>query len=43
MNFSSNDSKQTVFDEIEAELLRQFTIIKKDDQRPWGGFFCNTK
>ncbi|MDQ3289738.1 MAG: phosphoheptose isomerase, partial [Bacteroidota bacterium] len=32
--------KDALFSEIENELIQQgFTIEKKDDSRPWGGFF----
>jgi mannose-6-phosphate isomerase len=32
--------KQEMFQKIEQELIRNgYNIIKKDDYRPWGGFF----
>ncbi|POY36801.1 phosphoheptose isomerase [Solitalea longa] len=33
-------SNTSLFNTVEAQLKEQgFTIISKDDQRPWGGFF----
>jgi mannose-6-phosphate isomerase len=33
--------KQTLFQDIEEKLSAQgFTIERKDQERPWGGFFC---
>lgn len=40
LNFSVNTEKATVFDAVTKYLLQQeLTIDKKDDSRPWGGFF----
>ncbi len=42
MNFntSSEIDKKVIFEQIEAKLKKEnFTIIKKDESRPWGGFF----
>ncbi|PKB18832.1 phosphoheptose isomerase [Flavobacterium sp. 5] len=39
-NISNTTEKKVVFEQIAAELKKEnFTIIKQDDTRPWGGFF----
>jgi len=38
--FSSDTAKADIFVEIEHYLTsKNFSIVSKDDQRPWGGFF----
>ncbi len=39
-NLASNLEKKEVFEKI-ADLLKKenFTVIKQDETRPWGGFF----
>lgn len=40
INTENNNAKETVFKQIEAELKKQnFTVVTKDETRPWGGFF----
>jgi mannose-6-phosphate isomerase-like protein (cupin superfamily) len=42
MNFNTSIEidKEVIFEQIEAELQKEnFTIVKKDETRPWGGFF----
>jgi len=40
LNLSINTEKNSVFEQIEAELKKEnFTIISQDQTRPWGGFF----
>lgn len=42
MNFNTAEGidKKVIFEQIEAELKKEnFTIITKDETRPWGGFF----
>jgi mannose-6-phosphate isomerase-like protein (cupin superfamily) len=40
MEFNSNSSREEVFKQVEHYLLdKGFSIIDKDDKRPWGGFF----
>lgn len=39
LSFSSNANKDKVLRSIEEFLLKKFTIIDKDEKRPWGGFF----
>jgi len=40
MEFSGNLDKDSVFQQVEEFIADKiFTIIDKDDQRPWGGFF----
>ncbi|QCX53536.1 phosphoheptose isomerase [Elizabethkingia sp. JS20170427COW] len=35
-----NTEKQSIFDKVEKTLSGQgFSIVSKDDNRPWGGFF----
>jgi mannose-6-phosphate isomerase len=39
-NLSPNTEKKAVFEQIAAALEKEnFTIIKQDQTRPWGGFF----
>ena len=38
--FSANIDRQSVFSEVQKYLEELgFSVINKDDQRPWGGFF----
>lgn len=40
LNLSSQTAKASIFSEITAMLEKQnFTIVKQDQSRPWGGFF----
>lgn len=42
MNFNTANEidKKVIFEQIEAELQKEnFTIVQKDETRPWGGFF----
>ncbi len=40
MNFPASTDKTTIFEQIESYLTNLgFRIAKKDDSRPWGGFF----
>ena len=40
INTDKNNTKELVFNQIEAELKKEnFTVVKKDNSRPWGGFF----
>jgi mannose-6-phosphate isomerase len=40
INLSAQTTKAAIFSEITAELEKQnFTIVKQDQSRPWGGFF----
>lgn len=40
LHFSSKDSKEKVFTEVEAYLQKEgFKYTNKDAERPWGGFF----
>jgi hypothetical protein len=44
MNFNlpNNLEKKAVFEQIAEALKKEnFTVIKQDETRPWGGFFCN--
>jgi mannose-6-phosphate isomerase len=39
-NFTAETSKEEVFKQVEQYLVSQgFTIVDKDFDRPWGGFF----
>ncbi len=38
--FSYDIKKKSVFNAVEQELnIKDFTIINRDEERPWGGFF----
>ncbi len=40
INLSAQTSKATIFSEITVALEKQnFTVVKQDQSRPWGGFF----
>jgi mannose-6-phosphate isomerase-like protein (cupin superfamily) len=42
MNFNppNNLNKTAIFEEVSAALKKEnFTVIKRDETRPWGGFF----
>lgn len=40
LNISNTIDRKVIFEQIEAELNnRNFNIVKKDQSRPWGGFF----
>jgi len=40
LNIPNNLEKSTVFEQISEALNKEnFTIIKQDETRPWGGFF----
>ncbi|UBM60885.1 phosphoheptose isomerase [Marinilongibacter aquaticus] len=40
LDFNQNADKSTVFEAVEIFLKEEnFTIVNKDDSRPWGGFF----
>ena len=40
MELKGDLNKKAVFEQIENKITdKQFTVVDKDDQRPWGGFF----
>ena len=40
LNIANNLDKNAVFEQIETALKKEnFTVVKQDQTRPWGGFF----
>jgi mannose-6-phosphate isomerase-like protein (cupin superfamily) len=39
LSFSSEVNKGKIFSSVEEFLSKKFSIISRDEERPWGGFF----